>query len=149
MSTIFKASILGILSIAIGCAHVDTGNQQLQKDRVAQIKKGVTTRAELEQLFGPPTHVHMMGDGRRTMIYSGMHQDINASGEMVRAIPLVGGMIIPATHSSSRRLQQLQIILNKSEVVEDFEFSDTTTASHGDNSVVGGVHETETTTSNK
>jgi hypothetical protein len=126
---------------------VNTGNQQLQKDKVAQIQKGVTTRTQVEAMFGPANHVQMMGDGRRTMVYTGIHQDINDSGELVRAVPF-GGLLIPASHSSTRRITRLQIMLNKEEVVEDYEFSDNTTDSHGTSSAFG-THVDETTTSNK
>ncbi len=45
-------------------------------------------------------------------------------------------------------MEQLQIVLSKADVVEDYEFSDKTTESHGTNSVLGGAHETEMTTAN-
>ncbi len=41
-----------IVVFALGCASVGT---KVSSDRLAQIKKDVTTKAEVEKLLGPPT----------------------------------------------------------------------------------------------
>jgi hypothetical protein len=149
MSAFKGAILLGLLVTMVGCATAatSTGNQSLQGDRVAQIKKGVTTRAEVEQIFGAPNHVQLMGDGRRTMIYTGMQGTRNNAGDIAWCIPFVGPLV-GGKNTSSRRLERLQVVLNKAEVVEDYEFSDTTTDSQSSNSVLNGEHQNETTTAN-
>ncbi len=141
-----KAGLFLALIIATVCADVNTGTQSLSSDRVAQIKKGVTTRAEVEQLLGPPSSVSMMGDGRRMMFYMGMQQHINQAGRMAFAVPL-GGILIPANDSASRRMEQLQVVLSKADIVEDYEFSDSTTNTQG-STMFGTAHQSETTTAN-
>ena len=64
----------------------------------------------------------MIGDGRRLMVYS--YFDRSARPDAASFIPLFG--IIAGKASGQTRNQSLQIMLNKNDVVEDYEFSDQT-----------------------
>lgn len=63
---------------------------------VSKIKNGVTTRAEIEALFGPSQHVALTGDGGRMMLYN---------------------------YYSASEKSSLQIFLNEKNVVKDHEYS--------------------------
>jgi hypothetical protein len=88
--------------------------------KVESIKKGVTTRSDIEQMFGAPMNVSIMGDGRRTMMYHYSETDTHVKGTTF--IPVVGpfmGGSEGTTHN-----QQLQVILTKADVVEDYVMND-------------------------
>ena len=109
--------VLMVLPLMIsGCAS--TG-QQMDKSKVDQIKKGVTTRAELEQMFGVPFNSMILGDGRRQLIFT--FSKTQMKGQSL--IPVIGGLVGGQTN----RYQMLQVILNKDNIVDDYEFSDRTT----------------------
>lgn len=63
---------------------------------ISKIKKGVTTRAEIETLFGTSQHIALMGDGGRMMLYS---------------------------YYSASEKSSLQIFLDGKNVVKDYEYS--------------------------
>ena len=109
------ASIL-LLALVAGCATATSGNK-IEASKVDQIKKGVTTRAEVEALFGRPETISMMGDGRRMLYY---HYSEN-SATFHNAIPIVGVFM---GDKRDTRHQMLQVILSKADVVEDYELSD-------------------------
>lgn len=122
-----------------GCVSTSHGSK-LDRDKVAQIKKGVTTRSEVEGLLGPPTSAHLLGDGRRTLMYTFTEMQSRATAaSYVAAIP-VPFMGSPAAwfiggKKGQLKNQMLQVILSKDEVVEDYEFTDT--VSHIESS--GGI----------
>jgi outer membrane protein assembly factor BamE (lipoprotein component of BamABCDE complex) len=62
---------------------------------VSQIKNGKTTREQVEAMFGPPQQVSLMGGGARMMYY---------------------------TYYSASQNQTLQVELDGSNVVKDYEF---------------------------
>lgn len=112
------------LSVAIfggGCASTSHGTK-IDTQNVSRIEKGVTTRAEVEQMFGPPMNVGLMGDGRRSMMYQYMETDTKVKGTsfIPFAGPFMGGS------KGTTRTQQLQVILTKDEVVEDYVMNDGT-----------------------
>jgi|SRR5581483_8757022 len=130
MHTIFNRHFAaGALALCLflglsGCASVDsTTGIQLSRDKIDQIKKGVTTRAEVEALLGPPASVSMMPDGRRMMMYT--YTETKGSANSVEMIPVVGLFAGGATQGQMR-MQTLQVMLNAANVVEDYEFSDNT-----------------------
>jgi outer membrane protein assembly factor BamE (lipoprotein component of BamABCDE complex) len=131
------------LATCIGCSvptssHTGT---QIGQSAVARIHKGVTTRKEVESLFGPPMAITTMGDGRRMMLYSGT--EVHTSTNLNMAIPFVGPFI-PGRDENTTRIQSLQVILNRDDVVEDYEFSDNTTEAGGTYSAFGGHGESRT-----
>jgi len=104
---------------------------KLDASKVSQIKKGVTTRVEVEALLGPPATVSMYGaDGKRMMSYSYMSTSSEGSGTINMFYP--AGSQIDAR--ARTRMQTLQVVLDKSGIVEDYEFNDgtTNTKSSGD-----------------
>lgn len=113
--------VLSIAGLVAGCASSSYG-RKIDGNKVSLIKKGVTTKAEVEQLLGPPAHVGMIGDGRRSMSYS--FHETNAHANAASYIPVVG--MFAGKAEGKTRSQNLQIMISKSGVVEDYEFSDTT-----------------------
>lgn len=114
------ALLLFITGFVAGCASTSYGTK-IDRDKVSQIKKGVTTKAEVELLLGPPVHTAMVGDGRRMMTYS------FTEASSTQGIPVVGLF----AGSSSTRTQSLQIVITKSGVVEDYEYSDNSQNTEG------------------
>jgi outer membrane protein assembly factor BamE (lipoprotein component of BamABCDE complex) len=111
--------LLIIISFVAGCMSHQYGTK-LDSSKVSQIKKGVTTRVEVEALLGTPTQVFMIGEGRRTMSYSYTETSVHANAASY--IPVAGMFLGGATGES--QTQTLQIMISKSGVVEDYEFSD-------------------------
>lgn len=120
-SIIYQAALLLVIAGFItGCASTSHGTK-IDRDKVSQIKKGVTTKAEVELLLGSPTYTAMAGDGRRMMTYS------FTEASTTQLIPVVGLF----AGSSSTRTQSLQIMITKSGVVEDYEYSDNSQNTEG------------------
>lgn len=112
-----------LLLVVAGC--VGMGGQygvKIDQSKVAEIKKGVTTKAEVEALLGAPQMVSMIGDGRRMMSYS--YSDSSVHATATSYIPVVGMFTGGATGNT--RTQTLQIMISKTGVVDDYEFSDNT-----------------------
>jgi len=109
-----------ITGFVAGCASVSHGTK-IDKDKVSQIKKGVTTKAEVELLLGHPAHTSMAGDGRRMMTYN------FTEASSTQYIPVVGLF----AGGSSTHTQSLQIMITKSGVVEDYEYSDNSQNTEG------------------
>lgn len=84
---------------------------KIEPATVAQLKKGVTTRTQVEALFGPPQQVVMMGDGKRMMLYG---------------------------HYTAGERRSLQIILDSANVVQDYEFN-VNKGGSGGRSMLGNV----------
>lgn len=91
-------------------------------EKVSHIQKGKTTRAEIEAMFGKPSHVGMIDEGKRTMTYTYMESHI----QMKVGIPIIPFIGDGVSTKERQRIQTLQIVLNKDGIVEDFEFSDDT-----------------------
>ena len=134
------------LALGTGCTTTATGNQNLKSDRVSQIKKGVTTHAEVESWFGPPDTKTLIGNGRRMMLWHGGQASMDGSQGLYKYIPIAGGFI-PSRDTMTMRRQTLQVILTKDDVVEDYEFSDKTSRTDTTITAFGG-NVKETTTSN-
>src|SRR3989344_3974883 len=87
------ASVIIAVTLAlfvIGCVSTSVGTK-MSADKIDQLKKGVTTRAEVETLFGKPIATSMLGDGRRMMVY-------NYSGTKVKPTGLgatIGSAFVP------------------------------------------------------
>jgi outer membrane protein assembly factor BamE (lipoprotein component of BamABCDE complex) len=124
-TTIMKSitQLLGSLLLAAfvltGCKTTTVGTK-LEPSKVAQIKKGVTTRAELEQLFGPPTAVAIKPEGKRELTYQFNELNMHANNFIPGAGLFVG--------TSDTKSQTLTVVLTAAGVVEDFEFLNTASA---------------------
>jgi hypothetical protein len=115
--TLVPSTVLILLMVLSGC--VWKGGQQVEQKAVEQIKKGVTTRAEVERLLGSPTSVTIIPGGHgRILMYSSWE---------LKAVPLP----VPFSPRSRTRNQMLQINLNKDDIVEDYELVDRTTERGG------------------
>jgi hypothetical protein len=121
------ALALCLLGGIVGCSSVNTENGvAMTPDKIAQIKKGVTTRAQIEALFGPPDNVAMMPEGKRVMSYNYTATNVSGHPNAASFIPYVGLFAGGAKAEGQTRMQKLQIMLNPQGIVDDFEFSDNT-----------------------
>lgn len=111
---ILLAALYVTAALGLGCS---SSGKEMNQSSVSQIQKGVTTRQEVESQLGPPTSTSLMPDGRRMMTY--MHHESKMHGASF--IPVVGGFF----GGADRRSQVLQIYVKKDGIVEDYEFSDT------------------------
>jgi len=109
-----------VMALAVGCM---SSGQKLEEDKVSQIKKGVTTRAEVEALLGQPSHVTIVGNGKRIMFYQ--YYEMKAKGTSF--IPYAGAFV----GGTNNRQQMLQIMLDEHNIVEDLEFGDRQTETTG------------------
>ncbi len=139
--TVVLVAVAMIAITSIGCYSASTGTK-IEKTKLTQITKGVTTRAQVEEMFGPPMHVAMRSNGGRMMMYSGT--ETSGSINLVGAIPLVG-LVAPGQSKDRTRTQSLQIMLNKDDVVEDYEFNDNTRNTTMTSSAFGAHAESSST----
>ena len=126
-----------------GCTSSSYGNQNLTQNNVSKIVKGVTTRDQIITLFGEPTSVSMLADGRRLMMYQGFQNSGNMTGSVLQtAIPF--GVLVPASDTHTTRRESLQIFLGSDSVVQDFEFADNSSQTKTTASAFG-AHTEQTT----
>jgi outer membrane protein assembly factor BamE (lipoprotein component of BamABCDE complex) len=131
--SVLASAFLAVAIFGGGCASTSHGTK-IDTQNVSKIEKGVTTRAEVEQMFGSPMNVSLMGDGRRSMTYHYMESDTKVKGTSF--IPIAGAFM--GGSKGKMRTQQLQVILTKDEVVEDYVMNDGT--SNVDHSTGFGRH---------
>lgn len=62
-----KLLITLVAAALCGCA---TAGREIDVSRLSQIKKGETTRAQVDQLLGPPNGITQDADGNTTYTYS-------------------------------------------------------------------------------
>jgi outer membrane protein assembly factor BamE (lipoprotein component of BamABCDE complex) len=112
-------ALFGGLLILAGCATTGT---KLDPDAVYRIEKGRTTKSQVETMLGSPMSMSLLPDGRRQAMYL-YH---SSHGDALLYTPFVnyvaGGMV--------NHRQTLQVIY-KDDVVQDFEFADTTEHTQG------------------
>lgn len=105
-----------------GCTY-QAGQPPLDRAKVAQIQKGVTTREQVEAILGPPTSLGLGNDGERIALY--MSWQLNSPGpDAAMFIPIVGPYVSRGPETTQRQ-QMLQILYTTSGVVKDYEFQDT------------------------
>ena len=117
----YLALVVGMAGLS-GCASATTGTP-MESNQIAQIKKGVTTRKEIFQIFGDPENEIEMPGNRKVLFYQSMAY--KGDSETIMFIPIVGPFI-PHDDKSSTRQQLLRITLNANDVVEDYDFTDKT-----------------------
>ena len=105
------------LGLSVGC--YSSGNK-VEQAKVDKIQKGVTTRAQLEAELGKPSSVSITPDGGRMLMY----RYFEAKQDATNFIPF------NFHHGSTDRHQTLQVILDKDNIVKDYEFGDTTGATN-------------------
>ncbi|MEA2708916.1 MAG: hypothetical protein QOF78_1517 [Phycisphaerales bacterium] len=123
----------------IGCASTSSGTK-METTQVSKIERGVTTRAQIEQMFGPCGSITLMGDGRRMMLYSYHETDTHVKGTTF--IPFAGAWM--GGSEGTTRSQQLQVILTRADVVEDFVMNDGTTKMDYSHNPLGQTRMTST-----
>lgn len=129
---------VALLTAPLGCFSSSAGNR-FDPNKVSTIQRHVTTRAQIEAMFGTPTSVALMGDGRRSMLYT--HVDTETQVKGTTFIPVVGAFAGGAT--GKQRIQTLQVILGKDNVVDDYEFNNST-QDIDTNTGLSGAHTTIT-----
>ncbi len=111
---IFAPVALVLSSLAVsGCAT--SYGQQISADRVAQIQKGVTTRAEITEWFGQPMQSVMMPDGGRTLYFVYYRQTAGGFYGQVARTAVGKGTAQTGTN--------LSVVIDKDGIVRDFEYS--------------------------
>ncbi len=135
---ILVTSVSILLASLTGCAipvNSSYGNK-IDPGKVALIKKGVTTKDQIEQMFGPPMNVSLAPDGKRIMTYMYV-------GTQGTQSTLILPVYVSENNNSTTQTEQLQVILSKDDIVDDFEFNSGTqnTTSHGG---TGGATSTTT-----
>jgi outer membrane protein assembly factor BamE (lipoprotein component of BamABCDE complex) len=108
--------LLTICCIAVltGCTF-SSGTQVKQSD-VSKIQKGVTTKQDLNNLFGAPDSSSFDSDGKEIEIWSYWKQ--NNSG--TDYIPIYGAINQKSKMTSS----ELKVTLNKDKIVEDYSLTE-------------------------
>ncbi len=129
-------SVIGWFTMS-GCMSSSSGTP-IEKDKLSRISKGVTTRSEMEAMFGAPTSLIIMPDGSGKRMATWHHSQTDAHANGKSWIPIVGPWIGGAEATSQN--QNLQVTYNKAEVVEDFVYSGGTTT--GDSSAWGSHTQT-------
>jgi outer membrane protein assembly factor BamE (lipoprotein component of BamABCDE complex) len=87
MKTNIRLALLFIMAaFAAGC--MSTGHE-LDQSKVAQIKKGVTTKPQVRELLGAPEQVAIGDDGIEVWLYTYTRM----SSEAQNYIPIVGGFV--------------------------------------------------------
>jgi len=114
--------ILALVALGGGCISNTFGSSSLTADNVNQIKKGVTTRADIEAIFGPPENVTMMSDGKRVMQYSFTQSNMHTDPQSF--IPVV--QIFAAQAEGQTTTRSLQVELDANNIVVDYQFNDST-----------------------
>lgn len=102
-----------LLVLFVGCASV--GNK-IDMANVSKIQKGVTTRAEMEQMFGKPMNVSLMPDG--TVMAMWFYS--KASNNVQNFIPIVN---LVQTKVDSQT-QTLQAFFDDKGVLKNFATND-------------------------
>src|SRR5579862_8668243 len=126
-----------LIFVGSGCMTAATGNQGITQDNVSKIQKGLTTRDQVIGILGQPDDTRLMPDGRRMMFYQGTQTKADFGQRVFQAVPLVG-VLVPTTDTKSVRRESLQIYIDATNVVQDYEFSDNTSETKTTESAFGG-----------
>ncbi len=78
--------LAGVVLLCAGCLvqrdrTVRVHGQELSEVALAQIRQGVTTRAELIDTLGPPTRVYTTGRGTEVLVYE-YRRDVHSSTQV-------------------------------------------------------------------
>ena len=116
--------MLGFLTLALmGCASSTAGTASLTGDKVKEIRKGVTTRRDIEAMFGPAERISMSGGGRHVMSYHFSQSNVRTTP--LTFVPLIGEFA--GGTEGETEIRTLLVNLDPKDIVEDFQFNDNTT----------------------
>lgn len=135
---------IAILIFTASCVSTSVGTK-MSAEKVQQLKKGVTTRAEVENLFGQPLTTSMLGDGRKMMVYNYYGTKVKPTGlgkTFLSTLVPGGDLFIGGGARADQEQQMLQIMLTKDGVVEDYEFANNASVTK----TSGGLLTQQTTT---
>jgi len=107
---LLRFAIAALCAFLSACTTTNSSGTPIDPQKVAQIVKGKTTRAEVEALLGKPEATVLVADGKRMISYA--YSEMDMTGGMF------GGV------KGTTRVQTLQIHVSKEGVVEDYEMSD-------------------------
>jgi len=138
--TSLRLAAILLIGGTLGC-YSSTHGTRIDRTQVDLIKKGVTTRAEVESMFGPPANMMIMGDGKRQAMWQYVETDAQADGKSF--IPIYG--VFAGGAKATSKTQSLQVIYTKDEIVDDFVFSGGTSETESSNSPFGHSSKTRTT----
>jgi SmpA / OmlA family len=130
-----SALCLALLLIGFGggCNSTSSGSSALSSDKVNQIQKGVTTKAQVEAMFGPPANVTMVSGGKRIMSY--YFSQSNTHTDAQSFIP-VAGLFLNKTEGQTNT-RTLQVNLDANDVVEDYQYNDNTNNIEATGGIIG------------
>ncbi|TAJ36871.1 MAG: hypothetical protein EPO55_20310 [Reyranella sp.] len=119
--------LFAAVSCLNACATVAYQQSQpvIEASDVSKIQKGVTTRPEVEAIFGRPAQTVVGDKGERHSFYSAYQASVSGKAHASAYIPFVGPLVGTGEGSSTHRQQTLQVIYTAAGVVKDFEFSET------------------------
>jgi outer membrane protein assembly factor BamE (lipoprotein component of BamABCDE complex) len=104
--------ILGIIAL-YGCASVGT---PIATQNVPKIRKGVTTEAELVQMFGSPTDKSLLANDKTVETWIYTHNQVKGTTFIPYAGAFVGG--------SHLEIQKLMVYLDRDGKVHNYAFND-------------------------
>jgi outer membrane protein assembly factor BamE (lipoprotein component of BamABCDE complex) len=136
------ALALACAAMLSACVSYQSSQPLIENSKVMQIQKGVTTRPEVEALFGPPAMVGMGQNGERLAMYSAYQTSSTGQANGASYIPIVGPFVGTAKGTATRRQQMLQIQYSSAGVVKDYEFSDTASNTQTTGGIFGYKMET-------
>lgn len=113
-------AVIFTLAAIMGCTTSHSMGQKVSAAKATEIQKGITTRAEVEQMFGPPMTVSIRPDGGRHLIY--VHAENTARRSGLAFVPVVG--MFAGKGSASVGQQTFQVVVDKNNIVQDFELSE-------------------------
>jgi hypothetical protein len=97
------------ITTLVGCMSVGTN---IDTSKISKIKKGVTTEADLLNLFGEPNQQSVSGNGLQTMEWTYVQSNITAQS----FIPVVGDVFGGAKSAN----KSLRVTLGGNGKVQDF-----------------------------
>jgi outer membrane protein assembly factor BamE (lipoprotein component of BamABCDE complex) len=128
-----KLTIACISALLLAGCATQTGQEPVSQAQVDSIQKGVTTRAQIDAMLGPPISVAIADNGDRLASYH--TRQTTAPAVKVSVGPLLGPLLADSEASVRVRRQTLQVRYSASGVVQDYEFLDTTTVYNPDGTV--------------
>lgn len=82
-SWLILAALMGMCLLSVACVSSGT---KVTETNLSKFQKGVTTQADVEKALGPPQNRTLLADGRRLIVYVGIHAQAKAAS----FIPVVG-----------------------------------------------------------
>src|SRR5690348_14547742 len=101
---IIGAAAVAILLAACASNHTQSG-VKIDRASVEKIKKGETTMAEVEAMFGHLYTTTLIGDGRKLAFYMFFQSDAQAQVDPSVFIPIVGGFVANTKGTGTYRRQ--------------------------------------------